>query len=67
MCVEKRDFGNAVDINCPAIIDVVSCYDGGPCAALAVKEDIGMLSQSEVGGEEHLLTEVRGDESEKQK
>ena len=66
MGVEERDFRDAVDINCSAIIDTVLGYDSSSCATLAIEEDIGMLSQSEVGGEEYPFTEVRGDDCKKQ-
>ena len=66
MRIEDGDFGNAIDVNRPAIVDAVTSYDGGAGSAFAVEEDIGVFCQGEIRGEEHPLTEVRGDNCKEQ-
>ena len=58
MRIQQRNFRDAVDINCFAIINTVLGYDGCACGALAVKENIGMLSQIKVCGKEYLPAKV---------
>jgi hypothetical protein len=66
MRIEDGDFGNAIDVNRPAIIDAVTSYDGGAGSAFAVEEDVSMFCQAEIRGEEHPLAEVRGDNGKEQ-
>jgi hypothetical protein len=66
MRIEDGDFGNAIDVNRPAIVDAVTSYDGGAGSAFAVEEDVSVFCQAEIRGKEHPLTKVSRDHSKQQ-